>query len=176
MEQSRSLDPRVFEALLKTYLEECTSDSSGPSHLDLIGRLLLVAGLTQSEIDAAQLSPGNIAAIAIYRDISTRGAGCHLLGAGAVEHYYSDLSPRIFEAYTNQYGMSAEQAETYRLHGPMDKEHGSRAFSVLEAAIQAHGIEEITRSVRDAFVATSLHYDGMLQAAIGKNSYWDGIT
>jgi hypothetical protein len=28
--------------------------------------------------------------------------------------------------------------------------------------------------VRDAFVATSLHYDGMLQAATGEISYWNG--
>ncbi len=70
--------------------------------------------------------------------------------------------------------MSAEQAETYRLHGPMDEEHATRAFAVLDEAIALHSWEAVWLSVRDAFVATSLHYDGMLQAATGKIEYWNG--
>jgi len=35
-------------------------------------------------------------------------------------------------------------------------------------------LNEIELSVRDAFVATSLHYDGMLQAATGLMTYWSG--
>lgn len=165
---------RLFEMLLETYLEECTNDKSGPSHLALIERLCLLGGCTRQALARANATPGNAAAIALYRDISARGAGCHMLGAGAVEYYYCQLSPRIYTAYTEQYRMSATQAETYRLHGPMDETHANRAFSVLEEATRLHGWTLIELSVRDAFVATSLHYDGMLQAATRCHAYWDG--
>ena len=91
-----------------------------------------------------------------------------------MEHFYCQLSPRIFEAYTTHYGMTREQAETYRLHGPMDETHAERAFTVLDEAVELHGWETVNASVRDAFVATSLHYDGMLHAATGVISYLDG--
>jgi hypothetical protein len=133
-----------------------------------------MGGATDADLEAAKPTPGNAAAIALYGHISSRGAGCHMLGAGAVEHYYCRLSPQIFEAYTTKYGMSDDQAHTYRLHGPMDETHADRAFSVLDDAVALHGWDNVEASVRDAFVATSLHYDGMLQAAVGRNTYWDG--
>ena len=52
-----------------------------------------------------------------------------MIGAGAVEYYYSALSPRIFGAYTQLYPITEYQAETYRIHGPMDREHAERALS-----------------------------------------------
>lgn len=174
VQTAEKLNEKLFRMLVATYLEECTEDSSGPSHLDLIERLVLLGGATRQDIDTTPPTPGNAAAIALYRDISERGAGCHMLGAGVVEFYYSQLSPRIFEAYTGRYGMSEEQAMTYKLHGTMDQEHADRAFSVLEEVVSLHGWELIRASVRDAFVATSLHYDGMYQAATGDSGYWDG--
>jgi hypothetical protein len=97
-----------------------------------------------------------------------------MLGAGAVEFYYCQLSPAIFKAYTSIYGMTEFQAETYKIHGPMDHTHAERAFAVLDEAVALHGLQSIEEAVRDAFVATSLHYDGMLQAATGDFGYWNG--
>jgi pyrroloquinoline quinone (PQQ) biosynthesis protein C len=165
---------KLFALLLDTYLEECTEDVSGPSHLELIRRFLIGNGVSQDELEKAKPTPGNAAAMALYRDITSRGSACHMIGAGAVEHYYSILSPKIFKAYTALYGIEPTLAETYRLHGPMDKTHADRAFAILEEAVEAHGWEVIDQSVRDAFVATSLHYDGMLQAATGATNYWSG--
>ena len=112
--------------------------------------------------------------MALYRDIANGRPRRFLLGAGVVGSYYSKLSPQIFEAYVNLYGMTEYQAETYRLHGPMDKDHVNRALDVLEEAISINGWSNIKSSVRDAFVATSLHYDGMLQAALKQITYWNG--
>lgn len=176
LDAAQGISPRIFEALLKTYLEECTEDETGPSHLDLIERLVITGGMSKAGLEAAVPTPGNAAAMALYSEIGSRGAGCHVVGAGVVEHFYSKLCPGIFTAYTTHYGMTADQAETYRVHGPMDAEHADRALSVLDEAIQIHGWPVIERSVRDAFVATSLHYDGMYQAATGTLSYWDGKT
>jgi pyrroloquinoline quinone (PQQ) biosynthesis protein C len=173
MTRAKSMDAKLFGMLLQTYLEECTRDE-GPSHLDLIERLCLEGGCTLDELAQTRPTPGNAAAIALYRDISSRGAGCHMLGAGAVEFYYSKLSPRIYDAYVNHYKMSDHQAETYRIHGDLDATHAERAFAVLDEVVKLHGWEAVRSSVRDAFVATSLHYDGMLQAARSLNSYWDG--
>lgn len=171
---AKGMSPQIFEAVFKTYLEECTADETGPSHLDLIERLLLLGGRSREMIESTQSRPANAAAIALYKDISSRGAGCHMLGAGTVEHYYSQLCPHIFEAYTVGYGMSPEQAETYRIHSDLDATHAERAFSIIDEAIRLHGWSAVEESVRDAFVATSLHYDGMLHAATGVCSYWNG--
>jgi len=171
--EAQVISPKIFEELLETYLEECTSER-GPSHLELIQRLVVTGGFPEDELPNATPTPGNAAAMAMYRDISARGAGCHMLGAGAVEYYYSQLSPRVYQAYTTKYGMTDAQAETYRVHGPMDRVHAERAFAIVEDAARVHGWPSVEISVRDAFVATSLHYDGMLQAATGRIEYWDG--
>jgi pyrroloquinoline quinone (PQQ) biosynthesis protein C len=174
LEIAQQVSPEIFEFLLQTYLEECTTDKTGPSHLELIERLVLAGGVTRGELERALPTPANAASMALYRDIGRRGAGCHMLGAGAVEYFYCQLSPKIYEAYTSTYGMSPDQAETYRVHGPLDREHAERAFAVLDEAVNLHGWEAVELAVRDAFVATSLHYDGMLQAATGELSYWTG--
>ena len=96
-----------------------------------------------------------------------------MLGAGAVEYYYSQLAPRIYEAYIQKYGMTDHQAETSR-SSAIDRIHAERAFGIIDDAAAVHGWSAVEMSVRDAFVATSLHYDGMLQAATEKNDYWNG--
>lgn len=174
LDAAQEISPAIFQLLLQTFLEECTHDSTGPSHLDLIERLVTTGGVQVDQLKRLQATPGNAAAIALYRDIGRRGAGCHMLGAGAVENFYCTLCPSIFEAYVTGYGMTPVQAETYRIHGPMDKEHADRAFAVLDEAVGLHGEDVIEAAVRDAFVATSLHYDGMLHAATGELSYWNG--
>jgi pyrroloquinoline quinone (PQQ) biosynthesis protein C len=166
--------PRIFEAALSNYLEEVAPVDGSENHLDMIVNLLIEGGVSRRELKVAKPTPGNSAAIALYRDIAARGTACHLIGAGSVEFYYSELSPKIFEAYTSLYGMSKFQAKTYDVHGPVDKVHAKRSFDVLDEAISIHGWTKIDESVRDAFVATSLHYDGMLQAISKNTVYWDG--
>jgi pyrroloquinoline quinone (PQQ) biosynthesis protein C len=170
----RAASEKIFGMLLETYIEECTNSAAGPNHLELIRRLVLTGGISEQQIESTEPTPGNAAAMAMYREITRRGAGCHMLGAGAVEHFYCILAPEIFQAYTEHYGMSAEQAETYSKHGPMDHTHAERAFAVLDDAVALHGWDAVRLSVRDAFVATSLHYDGMLQAATGQLDFWNG--
>ncbi|WP_437605676.1 iron-containing redox enzyme family protein [Sorangium sp. So ce834] len=173
MTEAHAQNARLWEVLLSIYLEECTNEK-GTSHLELIRRLCTMCGIADEELERSRPTPGNSASMALYRDIARRGAACHLLGAGAVEHYYCQLSPKIYDAYTTRYQMTDEQAETYRLHGPMDREHADRSFAVLDEVVDIVGWEAIEDSVRDAFVATSLHYDGMLHAATGELSYWNG--
>jgi pyrroloquinoline quinone (PQQ) biosynthesis protein C len=173
-EEAAAVSSRAHELLLETYKEECTEDETGPSHVDLIKRFLALGGVDEIAISRAKPTPGNSAAIAMYKDIADRGPLHHMIGAGAVEFYYSRLSPRIFNAYTTLYPISAEQAETYRIHGPMDLEHAERALQILDEPAVQNNADGILEAVRDAFVATSLHYDGMLQAATDSLTYWDG--
>lgn len=98
--------PELFEALLETYLEECTDDKTGPSHLDLVKRLVMTGGVTEEQLRDTVPTPGNIAAMALYADIGRRGPAFHMIGAGVVEYYYAQLCPSIFEAYTTHFGMS----------------------------------------------------------------------
>jgi pyrroloquinoline quinone (PQQ) biosynthesis protein C len=171
---ARLIGGELFELLDQTAREECQYDDSGPSHVDLIRSFLLANGVTQRELDRAVPTPANAAAMALYKDIADRGPLQHMIGAGCVEYFYSKLSPRIFSAYVDGYGFSADAARTYELHGPMDAEHGERALKVLETPLAQAMPDEINVAVRDAFAATSLHYDGMLQAAIPTSGYWSG--
>lgn len=164
----------LLAAIFETYLEECDPSVAGPSHLELIARLLREGGVAEEDFVSAAPTPGNAAAIALYSDIARRGPACHIIGAGVVEHFYAKLSPRIYDAYTSHYGMSAIQAETYRIHGALDELHAERAFRIIDEAVLIHGQELVYLSVRDAFVATCLHYDGMLQAADTSAGYWAG--
>lgn len=172
-EEAKAISQRAHSLLYETYREECT-DECGASHVGLIRRFLNIGGITDDQLAEAMPTPGNAAAIALYKEITDRGPIHHMIGAGAVEFYYSALSPKIFEAYTVRYDFTAEQAETYRVHGPMDKEHAERALSILDEPFVQENAESIMLAVRDAFVATSLHYDGMLQAAVGSIEYWSG--
>ena len=97
----------IYQGALDNYLEEVVPDGSGPSHLDLIVRLLVDGGVTHEELAEAEPTPGNAAAMALYEDIAGRGTACHLIGAGLVEFYYSRLAPEIYDAYTRHYGMTA---------------------------------------------------------------------
>jgi pyrroloquinoline quinone (PQQ) biosynthesis protein C len=171
--ESASISLKAHRLLLETYKEECT-DESGPSHVSLIERFLTTAGMSGEELLNARPTPGNSAAIALYKDITDRGPLHHMIGAGAVEFFYSVLSPQIFHAYTTRYPITEQQAETYQIHGPMDREHAERALSILDEPYVQANSDSILRAVRDAFVATSLHYDGMYQAATGVTSYWSG--
>lgn len=173
-EESKSFSEKAHELLMETYREECTEDDSGPSHVDLIKRFLLMGGVAEDKIISAKPTVANSAAIALYKDIGERGPLHHMLGAGAVEYFYSFLSPKILEAYVTKYRLTEDQAETYKIHGPMDREHAERALSILEEPYIRANAESIEIAVRDAFAATSLHYDGMLEAATGRISYWDG--
>ncbi len=175
-QQAKGLGETIWTNLISTAMEECIDTPSNPSHLELISRLLIDGGITRETLGSLKPTPGNSAAIALYKEISARGSGCHLIGAGAVEHYYSLLCPKIFDAYTKLYGFSCDAAATYQIHGGMDQVHADRAFSVLPQLMEIYGSDQLEESVRDAFVATSLHYDGMLQAAQSKISYWDGVV
>jgi len=174
LDSAKGVSEHIFARLLETYLEECTQDASGPSHLELIRRLVVAGGVTEQELSTAINTPGNAAAIALYKEIGDRGSACHMIGAGVVEHYYAQLTPKIFTVYTSIYGMDPQSAETYSIHGEMDIIHAARAFDILEEALDNCGWSIIELSVRDALVATSLHYDGMLQAATGEITYWNG--
>jgi pyrroloquinoline quinone (PQQ) biosynthesis protein C len=155
-EESRMVSIKAHRLLMETYKEECT-DERGPSHLSLIESFLRKAGVSNEELTNAVPTPGNSAAVALYKDITDRGPLHHMIGAGAVEFFYSQLSPRIFTAYTTHYPITEAQAETYQIHGPMDREHAERALSILdEPYVQSHS-KSILSAVRDAFVATSLY-------------------
>jgi pyrroloquinoline quinone (PQQ) biosynthesis protein C len=165
---------RTFDQLFQTYLEECVESDTNHSHLGLVERILAAGGLTRDDIRALVPNGPNAAAIALYKDIADRGPACHLVAAGAVEYYYAKLTPGIFEAYCDRYGFSEEDAETYKIHGDMDATHAARAFAALDEAVALHGPCLVLASTRDAFTATSLHYDAMLLAATGDLRYWDG--
>jgi len=171
---ARHLNRELYDCLLMTVNEECFGDGGGPSHAQLIKNFLTINGVTETDIADAVQTPGNVAAIAIYKDIAARGPLQHIVGAGCVEFFYSKLCPKIFDVYENKYGFISGSFETYKIHGPMDEIHGERALDMLALPLAKHMKKELFLAIRDAFVATSLHYDGMYQAATGLQTYWSG--
>lgn len=171
---AKHLDANIYELLHETVVEECYGVDGGPSHAELIKHFLLENGVSPTDLRHAVSTPGNVAAIAIYRDIAERGPVHHMIGAGCVEHYYSKLCPRIFDAYANIYKFKPGSFETYEIHGPMDQIHGERALEILKSPLAQAMANDLSLAVRDAFVATSFHYDGMFQAATQTQVYWSG--
>lgn len=171
---AKHLDDEIYNLLYQTVVEECYGSDGGPSHAELIKQFLFANGVTETDLRRAVSTPGNVAAIALYKDIADRGPLHHMLGAGCVEYYYSRLCPQIYTAYTDTYRFKPGSFETYQLHGPMDEIHGERALGTLKTPIAQVMSTELGLAIRDAFIATSLHYDGMLQAATNSNSYWNG--
>lgn len=172
--QSRLIGGELHNLLTMTAREECQTDDSGPSHAEMMRGFLKDNGVSDEEIRSIKSTPGNAAAIALYKDIADRGPLQHMIGAGCVEKYYSEICPAIFDKYVKHYGFKPDSVATYELHGPMDKEHAERALRVAQSRLADELEEEVYMAVRDAFAATSLHYDGMLQAATGEISYWNG--
>lgn len=169
-------DPVVAQSIFETYLDECVDRPGDPSHLDLVVRMISERP-APSDLNKITPTPGNSAAVALYKDIATRGPEMHLISAGVVEHHYAQLCPALFKAYTAPpIDYSSHQAETYRLHSSMDAEHADRARRALDHTLKTVGAGIVTQSVRDALVATSLHYDGMLQAIRETNDFWNGRT
>lgn len=171
---SRHIDESLYDLLSQTAQEESYDETSGLSHAGLIRKFLIENGVTSDDILNSIPTPGNIAAISIYKDIAARGPLHHMIGAGCVEHFYSKLCLRIRDAYTDIYQFAAGSFETYEIHGPMDQIHGERALQILELPLAKAMSKDLGIAIRDAFVATSLHYDGMYQAATGTFSYWSG--
>lgn len=95
-QQAQNVSENVWTNLMSTAMEECVDTEKNPSHLELIKRLLHEGGITEEQLIMTKSTPGNSAAIALYKDIGERGSGCHLLGAGVVEHYYSPFVPKNF--------------------------------------------------------------------------------
>src|SRR5260370_22004661 len=122
LNSAKGVSDKIFGQLLETFLEECTNQR-GTSHLDLIERLVVQGGFLKADLESLVATPGNAAAIALYRDITGRGAGCHMLGAGTVEHFYSQLSPRIYAEYTPSHAMPVEQLAAYNIYIPLDTQH-----------------------------------------------------
>lgn len=171
---AKHLDDNIYDLLHQTVEEECYGSDGGPSHAELIKQFLLQNGVSTSDLRTAISTPGNAAAIALYKDISERGPLHHMIGAGCVEYYYSKICPRIYAAYEQIYKFKPGSFDTYKLHGPMDEVHGERALETLSSPLAKALDPELRIAIRDAFVATSLHYDGMLQAATSTNTYWSG--
>lgn len=171
---AKHFEGEVYDLLHQTVVEECYGTDGGPSHAELIKQFLLLNGVTATDLRHAICMPGNSAAIALYKDIADRGPLHHMIGAGCVEHFYSKLSPKIYTAYAEIYKFKPGSFDTYELHGPMDELHGDRALEMLKTPLAIALSKDLEIAVRDAFVATSMHYDGMLQAAVGIKSYWGG--
>ena len=174
MEYCKNNNQILYEAIDQTYIEECTDEDGTPTHLAMIINLLKDGGANESEFSKVQNTPGNVAAISIYRGIASNGAGCHIIGAGAVEYFYSQICKSIFDSYTKYYEFSENAALTYSVHSSLDLEHAERAFDIVDEAERLYGWQTVENSVRDAFIATSLHYDGMYQAATKINNDWNG--
>lgn len=171
---SKHLDGEIYEQLYETVVEECYGTGDDPSHVELIKTFLRSNGVTETDIRQAVSTPGNAAAIALYKDIAARGPLHHMIGAGCVEFHYSQLCPEIYRCYADVYKFEPGSFETYKLHGPMDAIHAERALETLRTPLAQALSKELGIAIQDAFTATSLHYDGMLQAATNQNKYWDG--
>jgi hypothetical protein len=163
---------QAFGLFLDQYLDALSSS----------GALAQLASMwcSSSAADAASASvvrptPATSAAIALRADVRNRGFEFYAVAFGCVSHFYSKVCAEANRTYQTVYRLSKQQLVYYREHESRERARADQAFSALDELTR--GVDQVLLelAVRDAVVAVSLGFDGMLQAASGSRTYWGGL-
>ena len=77
--------------------------------------------------------------------------------------------PRICEALQKHYGLSREATVWFDLHGEVDKEHGTRAESILSDLVQTEADQRLVRNcTRFGLGIKWALFDGVMAAYVHK--------
>ena len=85
-----------------------------------------------------------------------------------VESQNADVSALVYPELIGYYGFLERAAETYRVHGVQDEEHGARQIDMIRAAATDAKTQELVRkAVKLGLTAYTLEWDGHVQAMTG---------
>jgi len=90
-----------------------------------------------------------------------------------VEAQHAEVAAKVYRELTGFYGFSERAAETYRVHGEHDVEHGVRQIEVIRScATDADTQERVCGAVTFGLTAYTLEWDGHVQAMTGRREFW----
>ena len=168
--------------LIDVAMENVTEVLAGPrSHVDIMLQFLEEGGISREEADRAEPAPGTMAAIEmIVGGCQRRSAleGLAVLSFTESQHGGTEgVAVKVYRELTDYYGFSERAAETYRLHGEQDVEHGRRQIELIRRCATDEGIQEkIRRAVKLGVTAFTLEWDGHVQAMTCQRTFWEGIA
>lgn len=168
--------------LINLAQENYNEEVVGPgNHTDLLFQLLNEAGIDRKEAENAIATPGTAIAIEAIIGFCQRHSALESMAfVGFVEAQNAGkegVAYQVYQALINNYGFSKYGAETFLVHSIADEQHGSKQIDLI--CKKANTIEmqsKIIQAVQSGVSTFSIEWDGHLQAAIGKRSYWTGCT
>jgi pyrroloquinoline quinone (PQQ) biosynthesis protein C len=164
----------LMEVVLGNFMEEL---SPPRTHVDIMLQLLEEGGISREEADRTEPAPGTMAAIEMINGCCQhRSALEGLAMLSLVEAQHAVVAAKVYRELTGFYGFSERAAETYRVHGEQDVEHGARQIEIIRScATDADTQERVQRAVKLGLTAYTLEWDGHVQAMTGRREFWSGI-
>ena len=167
--------PGLSEVVLENYMEELAGERS---HVDIMFQFLEEAGITREEAEAADPTPGTLAAIEmILGHCQRRSAleGISMLAFVESQHGGPDGAAAVaYPELVGYYGFSEYAAETYKIHATQDITHGSRQIDMIRKLATDDATQDrVRRAVKLGIEAWNLEWDGHVQATTGRRDYWD---
>jgi len=153
----------AFTLFLDQYLDALSS-------VDSADQLAVLSASIQSSTP----TPGTSASVALRADVRARGFAFYAVGFGCVSHFYAEVCANANSAYRSVYRFSDKQLGYYREHERRERARADQMLAALDELAKGLDHEALVVAVRDAVVAASLGFDGMLQAATNSRTYWGG--
>jgi hypothetical protein len=150
-----------FTLFLDQYLDALSAPSAA-EHLSIIPG------------EAPPPTPATSASIALRADVRARGFAYYAVGFGCVSHFYGEVCGHANRVYRSLYRFSEQQIAYYREHERRERERADQTLAALDELAKGVDLSALELAVRDAMVAASLGFDGMLQAATNSRTYWGG--
>jgi hypothetical protein len=119
-------------------------------------------------------TPATSASIALRADVRARGFAFYAVGFGCVSHFYAQVCADANQIYRTMYRLSEQQLAYYREHEQRERARADQTLKALDELASSVDLSALELAVRDAMVAASLGFDGMLQAATNSRTYWGG--
>src|SRR3569623_2000591 len=142
----------AFTLFLDQYLDALSS-------VDSADQLAVLSASIQSSTP----TPGTSASVALRADVRARGFA-----------FYAEVCANANSAYRSVYRFSDKQLGYYREHERRERARADQMLAALDELAKGLDHEALVVAVRDAVVAASLGFDGMLQAATNSRTYWGG--
>lgn len=166
----------LMDTVLDNFLEELGGDRT---HVDIVLQFLEEAGISREAADAADPTPGTMAAIEmIVGGCQRRSAleGIALLTFAEAQHGGgAGVAARCYRELVGHYGFPRRAAETYEIHAEQDEGHGGRQIDAIRRYATDDATQErVRQAVRLGITAFSLEWDGHVQAITGRREFWGG--
>jgi pyrroloquinoline-quinone synthase len=145
----RCTDPEIQRQLAGVVAEESEGGQFGQfGHYELFLRLAEAIGLTREQVANAKPAPGAAAHVYWAELILWNLPWFVAMSAQlAGEGQYPPAAEKLSEGFQKHYGLSAEHAAFFDVHGEADEEHGDLAANIVRRYLVTPELQEQARAV-----------------------------